>query len=122
MSPATVDVQPLTVQAGQIGCFVVQLSGAVTSAVSVDFAVTDGPAQQGHDFLMPASGTLQFEPGGPTSHSLAVLTLGQFTGGLGKSFTLTLSNPTGPLAWAPAKPRVRSWAAIRPHRRPPATP
>ena len=73
--------------------FVVSLSRALSEAVSVDYATSDGSAKAGEDYT-ETSGTLSFEPG-ETGKTVSVPVLDDAHDDDGESFTLTLSNPLG---------------------------
>ena len=73
--------------------FAVTLSRAVTGAVTVDYATSDGTATAGADYTQ-ASGTLTFAPG-ETQKTVTVAVLDDVHDDGGETLTLTLSNPTG---------------------------
>ncbi len=77
--------------AGQL-TFVVTLSEATTSTVTVDFATSDGAAVAGEDYVSQ-SGTLTFAPG-ETSKTIVVDAVADTTEEPIQSFALTLSSPT----------------------------
>ncbi|OWK45162.1 Rhs family protein [Fimbriiglobus ruber] len=71
-------------------------SGGATGTITVPFATADGTAVGGVDYV-PVSGTLTFGPG-VTAQSITVPALPDLTGTDGtttKTFTVTLSSPTG---------------------------
>jgi sugar lactone lactonase YvrE len=73
--------------------FVVTLSAASASQVSVNFATVNGTAVSGTDYTQ-TSGTLVFAPG-VTSQTVTVPITSVATGGPTKTFTLSLSGPSG---------------------------
>ena len=72
--------------------FVVTLSAASTSTVTVRYGTANGTAQAGVDY-QSASGTLTFAPG-QTSQTISVPVLGGVVGTSSKTFSVTLSNPS----------------------------
>ena len=74
-------------------------TGGATGAVSIDYATADGTAVGGVDYL-PTSGTLNFASGETSRTIFLLLPSGTPPNGPAKTFTLTLSNPTGGLALA----------------------
>ena len=73
--------------------FVVNLSSAATSAVTVNYATANGTATAGSDYT-PTSGVLSFAAG-ETSKTITVAILGDTTVEPDETFTLSLSNPSG---------------------------
>jgi hypothetical protein len=72
--------------------FTVTLSSAATSAVTVNYATTDGTAVAGTDYTA-ANGILTFAPG-DTSKTVDVTVLGNYAVSLSKTLNLTLSSPS----------------------------
>jgi protocatechuate 3,4-dioxygenase beta subunit len=72
--------------------FVVNLSAASASTVTVNYATSDGTAAAGTDYTA-TSGTLTFAPG-VTALAVPVTVIGDATADPNETFTLTLSNPT----------------------------
>ena len=70
--------------------FTVTLSAAATSAVSVDWATTDGSALAGEDYTA-SSGTLTFAPG-ELSKTVTVPVIGDLLEESDETLTITLSN------------------------------
>ena len=77
---------------GSIG-FLVTLDGPASSAVTVDYATSDGAATAGDDYTA-ASGTLNFGVG-DTRRTVTVTILDDTVEDGGETFKLTLSNPAG---------------------------
>ncbi len=73
--------------------FVVTLSGASTSAVTVDYATSDGTALSGQDYTA-ATGTLTFAAG-ETSKTVSVAVIDDAVDEGDETFTLTLSGASG---------------------------
>ncbi|MGA2255509.1 MAG: Calx-beta domain-containing protein, partial [Thermoguttaceae bacterium] len=95
---AVIDVQPLTVTAGQVGDLQVTITGQISAPQSVNFAVADGTAVQGNDyFVPPVVTTLTFQPGQTVPDLVPVFTEIDPAATANKSFTATVSNPTGDL-------------------------
>jgi hypothetical protein len=74
------------------GNFMVNLSSASTSPVTVQYATADGTAIAGTDYTA-ASGTLTFAPG-TTTETVPVTILASAATSGSKTLTLNLSNPT----------------------------
>lgn len=90
----TINVQGSTVVEGAgFVDFIVTLSAPGTGAVSVTYGTADGTALAGSDYIA-ASGTLTFAPG-ETSKTVRVLAGDNATVDGSKSFSLTLSTPSG---------------------------
>lgn len=88
------DVQTREGQAGtHVVSFVVKLSHASKTPVTVKFTTANGTAMSGSDFL-PASGTLTFKPG-QTRASIAVKIKGDMTPEPDEKFSVKLSHPSG---------------------------
>ncbi len=84
----------------------VNRTGGATGTVTVDYATADGTAIAGTDYL-PTSGTLSFAPGQLSQTIFLLLPSGPPTGGTpAKSFTLTLTNPTGGAGLSAARATV----------------
>ena len=83
--------------AGATVDFAVTLGRAFTSAVTVDYATSDGIAAAGSDYTS-TSGTLTFAPG-ETLKTVSVAVLDDSHDEGAETFTLTLSNPQGGNAW-----------------------
>ncbi|TDT88397.1 chitinase [Azorhizobium sp. AG788] len=73
--------------------FVVSLSAASTSAVSVSYATGDGTATAGSDYTA-GTGTVTFAPG-ETSKTIQVAVRGDTVVEANETFTVTLSAPSG---------------------------
>jgi hypothetical protein len=73
--------------------FAVTLSVPLTSAVSVDYAITGGTAVSGVDYT-PRSGTLTFPPGRVKRHIL-INVVGNTTVSSNRTVVVTLTNPSG---------------------------
>jgi hypothetical protein len=76
-----------------IAAFTVSLASPTAETTTVSYATADGTALAGTHYTA-TSGTLTFAPG-ETSKSILVQTLNDGTTDLTRSFTVTLSNPTG---------------------------
>ena len=77
---------------GAVLSFAVTLSRAVSGALTVDYATSDGSAQAGVDYTA-ASGTLTFQAG-ESSRTIEVSVLDDSHDDDGETLTLTLSNPS----------------------------
>jgi len=73
--------------------FVVTLSAASATAVTVGYSTADGTALAGTDY-QSTSGSLTFAPG-QTSQTISVPVIGGVVGTTSKTFSLSLSNPSG---------------------------
>jgi hypothetical protein len=73
--------------------FVVTLSQAAPTPITVGYTTSNGTGTAGSDFTA-MSGTLTFSPG-VTSQTIAVKVTGDTTVESNETFTVTLSNPTG---------------------------
>jgi Cellulose binding domain/Bacterial Ig domain/Calx-beta domain/Glycosyl hydrolases family 18 len=73
--------------------FVVTLSAASSSPVTVGYSTTNGTAVSGTDY-QSTTGTLTFTPG-QTSQTISVPVLGGVVGSSSKTFSVNLSNPSG---------------------------
>ena len=82
-----------TVEEGETAQFTVTLSRTSTQTITVDYATTDGTAQQGSDYAA-ASGTVRFAPG-EASKTIPVPTVEDIVEEQTETFTVTLSNPSG---------------------------
>ena len=98
--PATIDVtvnSPAVVQRSKTAnttvTFTVSLSSVSTTAVTVEYATSDGTAVHAHDYTA-ASGTLTFGPG-QTSMTVKVTAL-PGSGTTTKTFFLNLLDAVGP--------------------------
>jgi bacillolysin len=69
----------------------VTLENAGDQPVSVDFETRDGSAQAGSDYS-PASGTIFFPVGGPTTQTIAVPIIGDVTAETDETFSIVLSD------------------------------
>lgn len=74
--------------------FIVTLSAASKSPVTVNYASADGTSTAGSDYTA-ATGTLTFSPGGPLTQTVNVTTAGDNIVEANETLTLTLSNPNG---------------------------
>ena len=92
-----VDVLPVNVRAGHVGHLTVEMAGQITAPATIDYTVTDGTAVQGTDYLVPPQDTLTFQPGQTAPDTLPVFTTADPNATANKTFTVTLSNPTGDL-------------------------
>ncbi|MGI9213079.1 MAG: Calx-beta domain-containing protein, partial [Methylococcaceae bacterium] len=77
----------------QIARFVLTLSTASKTIVSVDYQTADETAQAGSDYL-PQTGTLSFQPG-ETRKTIAITVYGDIQSEPDETFLLLLSNPVG---------------------------
>jgi chitinase len=97
VTPPTVSVANATLAEGNSGsrnlAFTVNLSTASTTAVSVNYATSNGTATAGQDYTA-ASGTVTFAPG-VLSQQVNVAIAGDTTVEPSETLTVTLSNPTG---------------------------
>ena len=93
---------------GQIP-FVVTLSKASSTAVTMDWRTVSGTATAGQDFTA-AAGTLTFAPG-ETSRTILVRGINDSVAETDEAFVLELTNPTG-AAFAGAAPVLRETAWI----------
>ena len=84
---------------GPIAVTVTRTGGTATPA-TVAFATTDGTAVGGVDYV-PASGTISFAAGQASQTIFLALPSGPAAPAAAKSFTLTLSGPTGGAALGP---------------------
>ena len=85
-----------SVAEGETAGFVVTLSGAVSSTVSVPYTTADVTAEAGADKdYTEASGTLEFTAG-QTSKTIEVTTLEDVLNEADETYTLTLTSVTGP--------------------------
>ncbi len=93
----TLSISDPTVAEGNTGTtllnFVVTLSAAQTTAVTVDFATGNGTAASGSDYVSQ-TGTLTFAAG-ETSKTIAVVVNGDTTVEPNETVLVVLSNPTG---------------------------
>jgi hypothetical protein len=104
---ATVSVmQTLTVsrptpsQGSQLVNVPVQLNGPIASAASVDFTTADVTATskgQNPDYSAPAMDTLHFQAGGSLTQNIPVTIYSSSTVTDDRTFSITLSNPQGPI-------------------------
>ncbi len=93
---ATVSVSDASATEGGNVAFTVTLSEAVSSAVTVDYATSDGTAEAGSDYTA-ASGVLTFAAG-QTSKVIPVATIDDATiDAATETFSLSLSNPSSRL-------------------------
>jgi hypothetical protein len=74
--------------------FTVSISGSSPNPVTVRVGTTDGTAKAGTDYTAVSS-TLTFAAGNVTAQTVIVTILLHKTGTLNKTFTLSLTNPTG---------------------------
>ena len=81
-------------EGGQLSLKVTR-TGDVSGSVSVDFATSDGTALAGADYTA-ASGILTFAPGELSKNITIRTTNDPLFENANETFTLTLSNPTGP--------------------------
>lgn len=72
------------------------INAPITSPVTLQYAADDGTAQAGTDYSLLTQRTLVFEPGGPQFQPIPIFTQGGPTGGADKSFTLAISDLSGP--------------------------
>ncbi len=90
---ASVSVADATATEGNNLSFVVSLSNAASSAITVDYVTSNGTAEAGSDYTS-ASGTLTFSAG-ETSKTVTVTTLDDDYIETSEALTLALSNATG---------------------------
>ena len=76
---------------GTAATFTVTLSGAVSTAVEVNWSTSDGTAKSGSDYTAVPSTTLTFQPGDPLSQTLTVSTQGDELAEGDETFTVTLT-------------------------------
>ncbi len=95
IGPVGVSVADARVEegAGAVLAFAVTLSRAATSALTVDYATSDGSARAGEDYTA-ASGTLSFQAG-DSSGTIEVAVLDDAHDEGEETLTLTLSNASG---------------------------
>ena len=97
VTPPTISVANATVAEGNSGsrnlAFTASLSKASTTAVSVNYATSNGTATAGQDYTA-ASGTVTFAPG-VLSQQVNVAVTGDTVVEPSETLTVTLSNPTG---------------------------
>ncbi|UXA16212.1 cellulase family glycosylhydrolase [Mycobacterium sp. SMC-4] len=95
--PPALSIADVVVTEGDTGqthaVFVVSLSKASTSTVTVTYNTSNGTATAGSDYI-PVSGTLTFAPG-VTIQQVHVMVNGDTYSEADERFTVTLSNPTG---------------------------
>jgi hypothetical protein len=95
---ATVNVQPFSVIAGDVGEIRVSLSAPVANTVTVDCSAANNTANLGPDYVMPPSVTVVFQPGQTLAKPVPVVTFAdpdEPDGITSKAFRITLSDPTG---------------------------
>lgn len=85
--------------AGSVALFVRRTIGS-TGAVSVDFTTSDGTAVAGTNYSL-TSGTLHWTDGDSANKTITVPVLDNAVYSGNKTFTITLSNPTGALLGSP---------------------
>jgi hypothetical protein len=94
--PASLQFESVSANATE-GCAAAQITvtrtGGTTSFVTVDYATSDGTAQQRADYVV-ATGTLAFAPG-ETSKTISVLTTEDAYVEGAETLTISLSNPQG---------------------------
>lgn len=73
--------------------FTVTLSAPYDLPVTVNYTTTDGTATAGSDYTAPASGTLTFQPGQPTSQTITGLVNGDQLFEQNETFVVNLSTP-----------------------------
>jgi len=83
-----------------------QRSGSALGAVSVDYAITDGDATAGVDFLGSTSGTVSWGDGDADPKWLEFAIVDDGSGEAEEFFELTLANASGAAIAAPASLRV----------------
>ena len=93
LSIADVSFAEGSVDAAGKGKFVVTLSAASATPVTVKYATSDGTASAGSDFTTK-TGTLTFAPG-ETQKSITVVSLGDAVSEANETFTVTLSAASG---------------------------
>ena len=93
--PATLSVADATVEEGPDAelAFVITLSRAVSQAVTVDFATSDGSAEAGADYTAKSE-TVTFAAGA-TSKTVNVAVIDDAVNEGNEAMTATLSNPSG---------------------------
>ncbi len=79
--------------ASSLAAFTVSLSSTSAAPVTVSYAIANGTAVAGSDFVS-ASGTLTFAPG-ETTKTILVRTVDDSVGEPAETFTVNLSSPTG---------------------------
>jgi len=93
-----VSIDDVTIVEGDAGSadavFTVTLASAPDHQVTVDYATADGTAVNSADYT-PVSGTLTFDPGQPTSQTIAVPVLGDMDNETNETFFVDLSGATG---------------------------
>lgn len=94
-NPPTMTIEDATHEEGNLGAtqfsFRIQLSGASSFPISVEYASADGTATGATDYV-PVSGTVNFAPG-ETLKNVVVQVIGNFTPELDETFFINLSNP-----------------------------
>ena len=97
VTPPTVSVADASVSEGNSGtsnlAFTATLSKASTTAVTVNYATSNGTATAGQDFTA-GSGTITFAPG-VVAQTVTVAVIGDTTVEPIETFTVTLSSPSG---------------------------
>ena len=97
-SPVTVSIGDASVVEGDSGTqsatFTVSLSRAVSDAVGVSYATSDGTATFASGDYHQTTGTISFTPG-QTSRTITVQVVGDTTAENNETFVVTLSSPTG---------------------------
>ena len=92
---AVVNIQPLIVNAGDVGELRVTVKGAITEPGTIVYAVTNGSAVLGSDFFVPRQGEIVLQPGEKVAKLIPVLTQADSAATGNKSFTVSLSDPIG---------------------------
>jgi hypothetical protein len=94
----TIAVSDVTIQEGNSGkksmVFTVTLTGSTDAPITVQYATQDVTAKAGSDYKA-ASGTLVFNPGGPSTQTVSVAVNGDKNKEVNELFYLRLANANG---------------------------
>src|SRR5262245_9022280 len=95
----TLSINDVTVVEGNAGTtnaiFIVSLSAAHSSTVTVDFATADGTANVADNDYVSSSGTLTFTPQSVTSRAVIIQIVGDTRAEANENFFVNLVNPSG---------------------------
>ena len=93
----TANIRPLSLDPGQVGYLTVALSQPLATPATVNYTVTNGSAVLGTDYYLPPKGTISFVPGQTVAESIPVHANADPGSLADRSFTISLSDPTGGL-------------------------
>ena len=95
---AVVNIQPLIVNAGDVGELTITVSGAITAPATIDYDVADGTASLGTDYFMPPMGRIVLQPGETTPKPVPVITEADFAAAANKSFMVSILDAVGAIS------------------------